>query len=266
MADKLTEIMAWKRREIAPLLRPVAAAELARLDASRPQPPSFAAALRRADGRLAVIAEIKRRSPSAGEIAAGASARAQAPRYQAAGADALSVLTDEKYFGGTLADLRGVTAHFQKNPPARPCLRKDFMVHPIQVLQAREAGASAILLIVRALTDAEIAPLHAAATAAGLAALFDIHDEADLARAVAHGARIIGVNNRDLAIFRTDLALSERLIPQFPRAVIAVSESGIFTGTDAARARAAGAHAILVGEALMKASDPAALIAEFRGA
>ena len=264
MADKLTEIMAWKRREIASLVRPVAADELAQLDASRPKPPSFTAALRRADGRLAVIAEIKRRSPSAGDIAAGASALAQARRYQAAGADALSVLTDEKYFGGALDDLREVTAHFRVNLPACPCLRKDFMVHPIQVLQAREAGASAILIIVRALTDAEIAPLHAAATVASLDVLFEIHDEADLARAVAHGARIVGVNNRDLTSFQTDLALSERLIPQFPRGLIAVSESGIFTAADATRARAAGAQAILVGEALMKATDPAQLLTAFR--
>ncbi|HTZ22251.1 MAG TPA: indole-3-glycerol phosphate synthase TrpC [Opitutaceae bacterium] len=264
MSDKLTEIMAWKRREIASLVRPVAAEELAQLHASRPKPPSFAAALRRADGRLAVIAEIKRRSPSAGDIAAGADALVQARRYQTAGADALSVLTDEKYFGGALNDLREVTAHFRTHPPVCPCLRKDFMVHPVQVLQAREAGASAILIIVRALADAEIAPLHAAAAAAGLDVLFEIHDEADLARAIAHGARIVGVNNRDLASFRTDLALSERLIPQFPRGLIAVSESGVFTAADAARARAAGAQAILVGEALMKAPDPAQLVTAFR--
>jgi indole-3-glycerol phosphate synthase len=263
MADKLIEIMAWKRREIAPLVRSVAADELARLAARQPQPPSFAGALRRPDGRLAVIAEIKRRSPSAGDIAAGASASVQARSYAAAGADALSVLTDGKFFGGSLDDLREVTAHFQANPPARPCLRKDFMVHPVQVLQARDAGASAILIIVRALVDEEIVPLHAAAAAAGLDVLFEIHDEADLARAVAHGARIVGVNNRDLASFRTDLALSERLIPQFPRGTIAVSESGIFTAADAARVRVAGAHAILVGEALMKAADPARLMAEF---
>ncbi len=264
MSDKLTEIMAWKWREIAPLVRAVSDGELARLDASLPRPPAFAAALRRADGKLAVIAEIKRRSPSAGEIKAAASSLEQAQRYQAAGADALSVLTDTKYFGGTLEDLRGATAHFRATPPARPCLRKDFFVHPIQVLQAREAGASAILIIVRALSDDEIKALHAAAGAARLDALFEIHHEADLARALAHGARIIGVNNRDLAVFKTDLSLSERLIPQFPRNVTAISESGIFTGVDAARVRAAGAHAVLVGEALMKASDPAGLIADFR--
>lgn len=266
MSDKLTEIMSWKRREIAPFLREVSEAELARLDASLPRPPSFSTALRRADGSLAVISEIKRRSPSAGDIKAGISALEQAKRYQAAGADALSILTDEKYFGGTLDDLRGATAHFAATPPAKPCLRKDFMVHPLQVAEAREAGASAILIIVRALADDEIKSLHGAARAAGLDALFEIHNEAEIERAVAHGARIIGVNNRDLAIFKTDLGLSERLIPRFPRDVIAVSESGIFTGADARRVRAAGAQAVLVGEALMRAADPAALIAEFRAA
>jgi indole-3-glycerol phosphate synthase len=267
MADKLSEIMAWKRREIAPLLRPVTEGELSRLDQSRPRPPGFASRLRRADGGVAVIAEIKRRSPSAGDIKAGASALDQARRYQAAGADALSILTDEKYFGGTLDDLQEVTNWFRSGPATavRPCLRKDFMVHPVQVIQARESGASAILVIVRALDDEEIKVLAGAARAAGLDALFEIHDEPDLARAIAHGATIIGVNNRDLAVFRTDLALSERLIPQFPRHVIAVSESGIHTGADAARVKAAGAHAILVGEALMKAPDPAELVGAFRG-
>ena len=266
MTDKLTEIMAWKRQEIAPLVRPVPEAELARLNATLPRPPSFATALRLSGRRLAVIAEIKRRSPSAGDIVAGADALAQAKRYQAAGADALSILTDGKFFGGSLADLTGVTAHFRTVPPNRPCLRKDFMLHPIQVLQAREAGSSAILIIVRALTEAEIKALAGAARAAGLDALFEVHDEADLARAVRHGARIIGVNNRDLATFQTDLALSERLIPQFPRGVAAVSESGIHTHADAARVHAAGAHAVLVGEALMRAPNPAALVEAFHSA
>lgn len=265
MSDKLTEIMAWKRHEIAPLIRDVSLDELARVDVSLPRPPSFANALRRPDGRLAVIAEIKRRSPSAGDIKVGASAVDQAARYRHAGAEALSVLTDAKFFGGTLDDLCNVTAHFRATPPARPCLRKDFFLHPIQILQARESGASAILIIVRALTDSEIKTLAESARAAGLDALFEIHAEVELERALTAGARIIGVNNRDLAVFKTDLALSERLIPLFPSEVIAVSESGINTAADAARARAAGAHAILVGEALMKATDPAALVAAFRG-
>lgn len=262
--DKLTEIMAHKRREIAPLVRPVYAEELAAANRRLPRPPSFQAALRRPDGKLAIISEIKRRSPSAGAIKADASALDQARRYRAAGAAALSILTDSEYFGGHLADLVEVTADFSQHPPAPPCLRKDFMVHPIQVLQAREAGASAILIIVRALNDDEIASLHQAAAAAGLDALFEIHNEAELDRATKHGARIIGVNNRDLAIFKTDIGLSERLIPRFPKDVIAVSESGFSTAADARRARAAGAHALLVGESLMRAPDPAALIREFQ--
>jgi indole-3-glycerol phosphate synthase len=273
MSDKLTEIMAHKRREIAPLVRPVSEGELARLNAKLRKPPGFAVALRRADRRLAVIAEIKRRSPSAGEIKQNADAVKQAWTYRSAGADALSILTDEKYFGGSLADLSNVVDSFADRATgdhllySPPCLRKDFFVHPIQVLEAREVGASAILIIVRALNDEEIKTLHGAADAAGVDALFEVHDEADLARAVAHDAKIIGVNNRDLAVFKkTDLVFSERLIPQFPKDVIAVSESGIFTGADAARVRAAGAHAVLVGEALMKAADPARLIADFRQA
>jgi len=270
--DKLTEIMTHKRREIAPLLRPVFPEELAELHASLPPPPSFLQALRRPDGQLAVIAEIKRRSPSAGAIKEGASAVGQAMRYREAGASALSILTDEKYFGGTLADLSDVTKQFAQAGPAPgvslsnplPCLRKDFMVHPIQVLQARQAGASAILIIVRALTDDEIACLQHAATAAGLDVLYEIHNRDELSRAVAQGARIIGVNNRDLAVFKTDLVLSESLMPHFPKDVVAVSESGIATAADAKRVRLCGAHAVLVGEALMKAADPAALIAEFR--
>ncbi len=264
MSDKLTEIMAWKRQEIASLVRPVPLEELRALHATLPAVPSFAAALRRPDGQLAVIAEIKRRSPSAGAIATGIAAPEQATKYREATASALSVLTDVKYFGGTLDDLVAVTTHFRQSPPALPCIRKDFFVHPIQVLQARQAGASAILIIVRALNDDEIAALHAAAQAAGLDSLFEIHNENELTRALAHSAKIIGVNNRDLAIFKTDLGLSERLIPLFPKHITAVSESGIHTAADAARARACGAHALLVGEALMKTVDPTALIKSFR--
>jgi indole-3-glycerol phosphate synthase len=264
MSDKLTEIMASKRLEIAPLLRPVSKSELSELNAGLPPVPSFKSALKRDDGQLGVIAEIKRRSPSAGEIKEIVSATDQATHYRTAAASALSVLTEYKYFGGTLEDLRTVTSLFRRQPPAIPCLRKDFMVHPVQVLEARQAGASAILIIVRALTDDEIRTLKTSADAAGLDSLFEVHNEAEIERAVSHGAEIIGVNNRDLAVFRTDLALSERLIPLFPKEVVAVSESGIFTPADAHRVRAAGAHAVLVGEALMKSEDPAGLIAAFR--
>jgi indole-3-glycerol phosphate synthase len=262
--DKLGEIMEWKRREIAHLIREVPESELSRLDQALPKPAPFGAALRRADGRLAVIAEIKRRSPSAGDIATNASSLDQAAAYQAAGADALSILTDGRYFGGSLEDLRGVTAQLAASGTPLPCLRKDFMVHPIQVLEARLAGASAVLIIMRALDDREIERLHAAARAAGLAVLFEVHAEGEIDRAAAHGAEIVGVNNRDLSTFRTDLALSERLISRFPAGAIAVSESGISQPADAARARRAGAHAVLVGEALMRSSDPAALLASLR--
>lgn len=258
--------MEWKRREIASRVRPVSERELSLLDAATAKPRPFAAALRRGDGRLAVIAEIKRRSPSAGEIAGDASAAGQARAYRDAGADALSVLTDGKYFGGSIDDLRAAVALVGAGPAGPPCLRKDFMVHPIQVLEAREAGASAILIIVRALGDEEIRVLHGAARAAGLAALFEVHGEDEIGRAVSHGSEVIGVNNRDLADFRTDLALSERLIPLIPPGVIAVSESGINSASDAARARRAGARAVLVGEALMRSPDPAALVTSFRGA
>jgi indole-3-glycerol phosphate synthase len=258
--------MDWKRREIAPLVRPVPESELLDLNASLPAPSPFVAALRRKDGKLAVIAEIKRRSPSAGEIATGASSIDQASAYRTAGADAMSILTDLKYFGGTLDDLRGVTALLRGPAPAIPCLRKDFMIHPVQVLEARKAGASAILIIVRALTDDEIGSLHSAAKAAGLDALFEVHAEDEIARAAAHGAQAIGVNNRDLAIFKTDLGLTERLMAKFPSGVVAVSESGINTAEDAARVRKAGACAVLVGEALMRSGDPSALIASFRAA
>jgi indole-3-glycerol phosphate synthase len=264
--DKLTEIMAHKRLEIAPLLRQVSDAELARANADRPPVPSFATALRRPDGRLAVIAEIKRRSPSAGEIKSGVTSLEQARSYQAAGADALSVLTDADYFGGSLDDLSKVTSGLALTARSLPCLRKDFMVHPVQVLQAREAGASAVLIIVRALDDDEIRVLQHAARTAGMDALFEIHDEADLERALRHDPEIVGVNNRDLAAFKTDMGVSERLIPLLPRRVTGVSESGIFTRQDAGRAHAAGAHAILVGEALMRTPDPGRLVSDFRGA
>ncbi|TVR46952.1 MAG: indole-3-glycerol-phosphate synthase, partial [Puniceicoccaceae bacterium] len=190
--------------------------------------------------------------------APAADPRDQAIRYREGGADALSVLTDERYFGGTLADLQAVSNHL--GPKGPPRLRKDFTIHPLQILEALEAGASAILLIVRALEDDALLRLREAADAAGLASLFEIHSEPELERALRAGASIIGVNNRDLAAFRTDLALSERLIPQIPAPIVRISESGIATAADAARARAAGADAILVGEALMRAPDPAELL------
>jgi indole-3-glycerol phosphate synthase len=252
--DKLLEIMAHKRREVALRTRPVRDAELARFRTGD-HPRRMEQALRREHG-LAVISEIKRRSPSAGEIAAGRDAAEQARLYYNARADAISVLTDETFFGGGIRDLWEVNDLLGRRDDAPPTLRKDFFVDRIQVLEAAEAGASAILIIVRALSNDEMNTLHEAANLAGLDSIFEVHEEPEVERALNCGARIIGVNNRDLTRFVTDLAISEALIPELPENCAAVSESGIFTVEDAERAFAAGADAILVGEALMKMKDP----------
>lgn len=259
--NKLDEIMAWKRQEVAQRTRPVKDSELERLARQPRTGHSFAEALRRPRG-LAVISEIKRRSPSAGAIR-DVDAAEQARLYYNAGTDAISVLTDEKYFQGHIRDLWEVNDLLARRPDTPPTLRKDFFVDPIQIVEAAEAGARAILIIVRALTDDEMRRLYSAATLAGLDSLFEIHEEAELERALAQDARIIGVNNRDLTRFVTDLAFSETIIPQIPAHCIRVSESGITSLEDAARVRAAGADAVLVGEALMKAPDVEALMADF---
>ncbi|WP_309399861.1 indole-3-glycerol phosphate synthase TrpC [Cerasicoccus maritimus] len=259
--DKLAEIMAHKRLEIEHRIRPVRDTELNRL-ARNHTGKTFAEALSAPKG-LAVIAEIKRRSPSAGKIAELPDATEQARKYHNAEVDCLSVLTDEKFFGGSLNDLCGVTDFLSDHRRDIPCLRKDFFIHPIQIVEAAEAGAKAMLIIVRALKDDEIDRLYDAAQAAGLDALFEVHTERELDRALEFSPKIVGVNNRDLSRFVTDIGISEKIIPQMPDDVIPVSESGIFTGEDAARARACGAKAILCGEALMRQEDPAELVEEF---
>ena len=255
--DKLTEIMAFKRQEIADRVRDVPESELAAL--IDPNRPSLFSALKGHD-QVSVISEIKRKSPSAGNIAEGASALTQAGHYVRANADAISILTDTEFFSGTLQDLQDVTQYIRKAAAAVPCLRKDFFVHPIQVVEAAHAGASAILIIVRALTDEEMSILYTSANQAGLDSIFEIHNDSDLERAVAAKAKIIGVNNRNLATFTTDLALSETLIPQIPEACASIAESGIFTIEDVARVKAAGAQAVLIGQALMEHADPGAFI------
>ena len=263
--DKLAEIMAWKRREIADRIRPVRDSELGNMAELNLARPSFRKAIAN-PVHLNVIAEIKRRSPSAGDIAATADAAERARHYYNAGADALSVLTDARYFGGSLRDLWEVNDFLQSRQDARPTLRKDFMVHPIQVLEAAEAGAGAILLIVRALDDEELRGLARAAETAGLDCLYEVHNESELERALHMDARIVGVTNRDLTRFTTDLSVTERLIPMIPESIVTVSESGIHTVEDATRARAAGADAVLVGEALMKSEDMDHLVAHFHNA
>ncbi len=257
--DKLTEIMEWKRREVADRLRPVRDPELARFQELNAGRPSFQESLA-GQAQLSIIGEIKRKSPSAGDIAEAADSVDQARRYVNAQVDAISVLTDEKYFSGKMSDLWEVTDFLRDHDRATPCLRKDFMVHPIQVLEACEAGARAILIIVRALEDEEIQQLYDAANLAGLDTLFEIHAPAELERALNFDPRIVGVNNRDLTRFVTDLQYSCDLIPQIPEGIVTISESGIHTLEDAARVKDAGAQAVLIGEALMRAEDPEAFI------
>ncbi len=251
-----------KRREIAGRIRPVSDAEFAA--AARPTARGFRAALA-VPGRLTVIAEVKRASPSVGTIRAEVDAVAQARLYAEAGAECLSVLTESAYFKGSMADLEAVVRDQSSRPVPLPCIRKDFMVHPWQVLEAAQAGARCILIIVRGLKDEEIRSIHRAARLAGLDTLFEVHDESELERALRHDPDMVGVNNRNLSNFEIDLGFAERVIPQMPRSVLKVAESGIRDAEGAARMRAAGADSLLVGESLMRASDPAALLRSFRG-
>ncbi len=219
----------------------------------------FASALRQPG--LQVIAEIKRRSPSAGDLNMGMDPVEQATAYQAGGAAAISVLTEPEYFGGSLDDLRRVRAAV-----ALPVLRKDFIVDPRQVAESRIAGADALLLIVAGLDQESLSELLAECDAVGIEALVEAHNEAEAERAVAAGSRIIGVNNRDLATFKTDLAVAERVAPMLPQDRTLIGESGVSSPQGAARMAAAGYNAILVGEALVTATDPASVIEALKAA
>ncbi len=218
-----------------------------------PKAPPFATALR--GDTIRVISEIKRASPSKGDIAPGLDAVAQAKLYTAGGAAAISVLTEPEKFGGTLADLRAVTEAVQT-----PALRKDFIVHPVQLWQARVNGASAALLIARALSPAELEMMFNAAAEADLETLVEVQDEAELERALALGARVIGVNNRNLETLEIDVANAPRVIAQIPAHIIAVAESGMQTVSDIAAPARAGADAILVGSAISASANPEAAV------
>lgn len=210
---------------------------------------------------LAVIAELKRRSPSKGDLYADLDPAAVARAYERGGAACLSVLTDREFFGGSPDDLRAAKA-----ATALPVLRKDFTVAPADVCDARLMGADAVLLIVAALDDAELADLHSLAGELGLAALVEIHDEAELDRALAVDAPLIGVNQRDLVTFEVDRERAVRVGKALPPAVTRVAESGISSPADVAPLAAAGFHAVLVGESLVTSGDPAAAVAQLRAA
>jgi indole-3-glycerol phosphate synthase len=212
----------------------------------------FAEALVR-PGRVNVIAEHKRRSPSRGAIREDLAPADVARGYEEAGAAAISVLTDEAFFGGRLAHLEEV-----RRATSLPVLRKDFVVDPWQVWEARAAGADAVLLIAAALTDGELRRLLDVAGEAGLAALVEVHDRPELDRALGAGARVVGVNNRDLKTLAVSLDTALRLAPSIPDDVAAVAESGIRSSADLVRLREAGYDAFLVGERLMAAPDPGA--------
>ena len=254
----LDEILATKRDEVTLLHRPEVR-DLLRSEAlATPSPRDFAAALRPADGSVAVIAEIKRRSPSKGELAPDLDPAATAAAYAEGGAACLSVLTDRVSFGGSVDDLRCA-----RNACDLPVLRKDFVIDEIQVFETRAIGADAMLLIVAALPDDTLlGDLHALATELGLAVLVEAHDAAEAERALAIGARIVGVNARDLGTFAEDLGVGERLAAMFPPEVVAVAESAIRSADDAARMARAGFDAVLVGVMLVKSAEPSATVRE----
>jgi len=204
-----------------------------------------------------IIAELKRASPSRGPLRREADAAAIGRAYAEAGAAAISVLTDQPFFQGALADLEAM-----RRAVVLPLLRKDFLIDPYQVEEARAAGADAILVIVAATESAQRRELLGAAASLGLDALVEVHDEAELEGALAEGASLVGINNRDLRTLATTLATSERLLPSVPESVIAVCESGLRTPAAMRRLEAKGARAFLVGEVLMEAPDPAATLRE----
>jgi indole-3-glycerol phosphate synthase len=214
---------------------------------------SFAGAL--GGDRLAVIAEVKRRSPSKGAINPSIDAASQAAAYEHGGAAAISVLTEPSHFGGSTADLGDVLAAVSV-----PVLKKDFHVEGVQLLEARALGASAALLIVRALSPDRLTALIELARAIGLETVVEIRDEAELERALGVGARIIGINNRDLETLRIDPTTAQRLLPLIPSDVVAIAESGMSTVEDVEAAARAGADAVLVGSFVSAAPDPAAAV------
>lgn len=258
----LDEILAHKRGEVAEARRGLAPAEMRHRAEAAPSTRGFRRQLAAAT-QPAVIAEIKRRSPSKGLIRADFDPVALARAYVRGGAAALSVLTDEHFFGGHLDHLRRV-----REAVEIPILRKDFVVDAYQIDEARAAGADAVLLIVSALDPERLADLHAHAGALGLDALVEVHDEAELEGALAVGATLVGVNNRDLRTFEVDLGVTERLARLLPAGdvVLLVAESGILGAEDVARLARAGARAHLVGESLMRQPDVAKALGELRRA
>lgn len=256
MAVSLAQILETTRRRLPGLA--ARRRDLERAALAAPAAPAFGAALQRP--AVALIAEVKRRSPSAGALADALDAPHRAAAYAAAGAAAISVLTDEPFFGGSLDDLRAVTAAV-----AVPALRKDFILAEEQLLEARAHGASAALLIVRALGPERLEVLQRFATSIGMETLVEVHTAAEIEAALAAGARVVGVNSRDLDTFRIDTPTAWALLRRIPADRVAVAESGMSSADDVRRAAEAGADAVLIGSALTRAGDPAVLAASLAG-
>jgi len=251
----LGEIVAARRQQIAEARARTPLEMLVQAAKARSERRDFAAAL--SGGPLRLIAELKRASPSAGMLRQEYRCDAVAQSYEAAGASALSVLTEERYFLGSLHDLETVRAAVRL-----PVLRKDFILEDYQIYESVAAGADAVLLIVAALSDEDLRRFIGLCQSLQIAPLVEVHDESELERALAAGARIIGINNRDLKTLEVDLATSFRLRPGIPAGSVAVSESGIKTTQDLRSLADAGYHAALIGERFMTAADPGAALRE----
>ena len=266
MANILDTIVEQKKLEVALLPeRLIAAGDLRDAMLEHGERRDFLSALRHASrithhGGIGLIAEVKKASPSAGVICPNFDPVRIAKEYEAAGATCLSVLTDEKFFQGSLDYLRQI-----REAVKLPLLRKDFIIDERQILEAIEWGADAILLIVSILTDEQLQKFHSLAVESGLSVLVEIHDEAELDRALKFSPALIGVNNRDLKTFKVDLANTERLAPRITKNALLVAESGIHTRADVERLKKCGAGAILVGESLVKQGDIKSKVRELLG-
>ncbi len=260
----LDRIVAAKRQELERRRHEEPLGILRQKAGGMPPTRSLAQALR--GPSLGLIAEVKRASPSRGILRADLDPQALARTYAGSGAAAISVLTEEQHFQGSLDDLRAVRAALDgRGDPRPPLLRKDFLFDAYHLFEARVYGADAALLIVAILNPGLLAELLALARTLGLECLVEVHDERELERALAAEAQIIGINNRDLRTFEVDLALTERLRPLIPADRVVVAESGVHSRADAERLRALGVDAVLIGEALVTAEDVAARIRELLG-